>query len=221
MADKTKSIDKTSFLYQILEDVYNASSLCRPDIEQYQTTILQSQSSYTNTKSNAISKKKTPQITIKGISAPTTLKNYHIKSSKSSYSTKFYPPFMLQSARRHHNKSSKNTHKKQRPQRPSTARLRTRAYYKNTKSIEAKCESNNAKRPHSARQINCRSSKSSPTSAPLKKSQSESKLNNKYSSKKHYKSTTSVFKLRFTCSNFNSLKWNLRSENLIIKWAFL
>lgn len=133
MTDKkeNKPIDKTSFLYQILEDVYNASSLCRPDIEQNHIFRSHSFSSKPSNKNN--------EIKVNGISAPTTLKNYHIKSKLDK--------------RNNNHMIKKKLKRPSSTTRPlSTTRKRTRAFYKNTniKEIETKCKNNKLKRPSSA-----------------------------------------------------------------------
>lgn len=168
-------VDKTTFLFQILEDVYTASSLCRPDIEQYKSNkaTIQRPRSCRNVKTNPV--------------------------SKTPYTTKCHQRYMPQSARKHQTKHSKKAqNRKQQNQRRCNTTSRTRAFYKSRKSIQTKCESNNAKRPHSARPNNRKLFRSRPVSAPLKKSNSVSYITNKYNvdnkscNRKHYRSTTNL-----------------------------
>ena len=158
MADEStpKHVDKTSFLYQILEDVYHASDSCRPEIDQYRTTKSTRSQSF-----QSLSTNKSSQFSIRGSLAPTSLKNYHIPPAP--LSARDHTPYVSRP-------SKTKSKSKKRPSSAHPRHIRSRAFYKNTKQIEKRCNTINEKR--------CR-----PKSAPLRKSQSTSTVNKSKSSK--------------------------------------
>ena len=172
---------KDSFLFKILEDVYNASSLCRPEIDQFHATNNESK----GTRSVSFSPT-TTKIGIHGVSAPTTLKNYRIPIQR-PYSANIKKHLPMRRPYVHGMDSpTKKSAKKKSRKRPSTAR--TPRFYKNSKQIENQCNTINKRRIR-------------PISAPIKRSKSAlniHKIRNNKSPKaydksiSHYKSTSNL-----------------------------
>ena len=173
---------KDSFLFKILEDVYNASSLCRPEIDQFHATNNKSK----GTRSVSFSPT-TTKIGIHGVSAPTTLKNYRIPIQR-PYSANIKKHLPMRRPYVHGMDSpTKKSAKKKSRKRPSTART-PRTFYKNSKQIENQCNTINKRRIR-------------PISAPIKRSKSALNIHKTRNNKSpkaydksisHYKSTSNL-----------------------------
>eukprot|EP01083_Nonionella_stella_P283941 966500_1 len=188
--------DKASLFYQILEDVYNASSLCRPDIDHVHESN-EYRYGPTSTHSN---RNKNDPLQIEGIAAPNTLKNYHIPSHHNKQRiTAYRSKDMVNKQKKHRNTKRK---------RPSTARppnFRLRKFYKDSNHIRIKRK------------------RIRPKSAPLKRSQTISnihqttKLYNNTTKSINYHSTSNlIFRSNNKFQTFNttqSNRNNLRNKN--------